>query len=187
MLALCLCMSMNRSYQSYYFVSLVSVWFLIIFLFMKVSPSSAMDKFSTNGALKMFIKFSVLLATITLLYLSEVFFERIFSIEPLIRHSEPFGSHNGEVNTDTDASIQAWWLHFTIDRYSVPAGMIFAYLMWLLRVHDIISVSSMSIHGQSSGHQQQTNTSRHLHLPKSAPTIMVSSSILGILVSIVFT
>lgn len=38
MFTVCLCLCMNRPYQSYYFVPLVSFWFLVVWLTMAIVP-----------------------------------------------------------------------------------------------------------------------------------------------------
>lgn len=118
---ICLCLSMNRSYQHYYFIPLVTFWFTIIYLVMRIKPIKSPNQPTPTDHFWILFKLSLLIGSVTLLYLSEVFFEKIFLMNPwkfLFTSSLD------------DTTVKSWWNHWSIDRYSVIAGMVYALLHW---------------------------------------------------------
>lgn len=122
---------MNRPYQFYYFVPLITFWFVIMFVTFKIIPHVTTDSadglslplicypcqrlmipllyhFTANSSHYFYIilKLITLFGVVTLLYTSEVFFENIFLIRPW-----------KALFVTTDDSIQEWWFRFKIDRY----------------------------------------------------------------------
>lgn len=69
-----ICLCMNRPYQSYYFVPLVSFWYLVVYIVLALPPkvSSSLCDTKPLTYLYVIIKFVALFAGITVLYLSEV-------------------------------------------------------------------------------------------------------------------
>lgn len=61
------------------------------------------------------IKFSALLALVSIFYLSQVFFERVFVTRPW-----------KALFVTTDDDIHEWWFRWKLDRYSIIAGGLFA-------------------------------------------------------------
>ena len=69
-----ICLCMNRPYQSYYFVPLVSFWYLVVYIVLAIPPkvSTAICDANSVDYLYIIVKLCSLLAAITVLYMSEV-------------------------------------------------------------------------------------------------------------------
>ena len=63
--------------------------------------------------LYMVLKFVVLFSIVTILYMSEVFFEKVFLTRPW-----------KALFVTTDDSISEWWFRWKIDRYVSPADIL---------------------------------------------------------------
>ncbi|XP_027196338.1 N-acetylneuraminate (7)9-O-acetyltransferase [Dermatophagoides pteronyssinus] len=128
-LAVCLCLCMNRPYQFYYFVPLVTFWFIIMFTTFKIIPHVSAQSAESNSShyFYLVLKLVTLFAIVSLLYTSEVFFENIFLIRPW-----------KALFVNADDSIKEWWFRWKIDRYSVLFGMITAFGLQMLRKHQLI-------------------------------------------------
>ncbi|XP_052234383.1 N-acetylneuraminate 9-O-acetyltransferase-like isoform X2 [Dreissena polymorpha] len=123
-LVVALCFVMNRHYQFYYFVPLVSFWFMVVYVTMAVWPrvTEKQAEERTRTYLFMIIKFILLVLVITLFFISEVFFERIFLLRPL----KP-------LFVTSDDSIHEWRFRWQLDRFSVLYGMIFGFGYHILK------------------------------------------------------
>lgn len=121
LIVVCLCLCINRPYQYYYFVPLVTFWFIVVFLFMKIKPIKNHARPTANDHFWIIFKLIILLGLITMLYLSEVFFEKVFLLSPW-----GFLFATGQDYTN----IKDWWHHWSVDRYSVLAGMIYGLVHW---------------------------------------------------------
>ncbi|UXI14650.1 hypothetical protein NH340_JMT00593 [Sarcoptes scabiei] len=132
-LAVCLCLCMNRPYQFYYFVPLVTFWFFVIYSFFKIIPVVTETSSEANSShyFYLILKFITLFALISILYTSEVFFESLFLIRPW-----------KFMFVSNDDSIKEWWFRWRIDRYSVLCGMISAFCLQMLRKYRIIHESN---------------------------------------------
>lgn len=120
-LTVLLCFCMNRPYQFYFFVPLVTFWVCIIYSILSIPPRVT-SQTDPNGYqyVYMIIKFACALGVITILYMSEVFFERIFVTRPW-----------KALFVSMDDDIHEWWYRFKLDRYTSTYGMIFgAILHW---------------------------------------------------------
>ncbi|XP_054721420.1 N-acetylneuraminate 9-O-acetyltransferase-like [Uloborus diversus] len=128
-LVVVLCLCMNRPYQFYYFVPLVSFWFAVIFITLKSVPQVTASSAEANPLLYFYVtlKFVGLFGVVTVLYMSEVFFEKIFVTRPW-----------KALFVTTDDSIKEWWFRWKIDRYSVTYGMLFAFGLHLLKQYHIL-------------------------------------------------
>ena len=126
---------MNRPYQFYYFVPLITFWFLVVHITLITMPKVTTYSVDVNPVhyVYLVLKLLALLSVVTVLYMSEVFFEKIFLTRPW-----------KALFVTTDDSIKDWWFRWKIDRYSVPAGMIFAFLYELLKKNNLIDDNSKS-------------------------------------------
>lgn len=118
LLVVSLCFTMNRPYQFYYFVPLVSFWYIVIFVFMAMPPhvTALSSEACPVQYLYVILKFVALLAVISLFYLSEVFFEKVFLMRPL-----------KALFVTSDDSIKEWRFRWQLDRLSPVYGMLFAF------------------------------------------------------------
>ncbi|KAG7295882.1 hypothetical protein JYU34_020966 [Plutella xylostella] len=124
-LTVVLCLTMNRPYQFYSFIPLVSFWFTLMFVILALPPhlipaSAHTPESKPYQYCYIALKILGLLSIVTVLYMSEVFFQKIFVTRPW---KALF------VNSDDD--IHQWWLRWKQDRYSMTYGIIFgtAYLL----------------------------------------------------------
>ncbi|KAF9410910.1 hypothetical protein HW555_010152 [Spodoptera exigua] len=109
-LTVVLCLTMNRPYQFYSFVPLVSFWYTLMFVIFALPPHITPSSSHTVESrpyqyLYITIKVIGLLVIVTVLYMSEVFFQKIFVTRPW---KALF------VNSDDD--IHQWWLQWKQDR-----------------------------------------------------------------------
>ncbi|XP_044757718.1 N-acetylneuraminate 9-O-acetyltransferase [Coccinella septempunctata] len=130
-----LCLCMNRPYQFYYFVPLLSFWYMMIYCFLAFPPKITMAT-SENNPIQysyLLVKFIGIFSVITILYLSEVFFEKVFVTRPW-----------KALFVSTDDDIREWWLMWKLDRYSVIHGMGFAVLMLLAQKYNLFDDNNHS-------------------------------------------
>ncbi|XP_074654898.1 N-acetylneuraminate (7)9-O-acetyltransferase-like isoform X2 [Tubulanus polymorphus] len=130
MLVVTLCFVMNRPYQFYYFVPLISFWFIIIYVVLSVWPRLSASSAEANifHYLYMMVKFLVLILIVTLLYVSEVLFEKIFLTNPFKAFF-----------VTLDDSLHEWRFRWQLDRYSFIYGMIFAFVYMILKHFRLIN------------------------------------------------
>nr|XP_042713033.1 N-acetylneuraminate 9-O-acetyltransferase isoform X5 [Chrysemys picta bellii] len=127
-LVVVLCIVMDRPYQFYYFVPLVTVWFMIIYATLAVWPQIVQKKANGNC----FWHFGLLLKLISLLMCiyflanSQGVFEKIFSLWPLSTCFELNGN------------VYEWWFRWKLDRYVVFHGMMFAFIYLALQKRQVL-------------------------------------------------
>ncbi|XP_058468015.1 N-acetylneuraminate 9-O-acetyltransferase isoform X2 [Malaya genurostris] len=116
-LTVVLCLCMNRPYQFYFFVPLLSFWYCMTYFLSSIPPRISAQSSENNAYQYLYVvlKFVCMLSIITVLYLSEVFFERIFVTRPW-----------KALFVTTDDDIHEWWYRWKLDRYTITYGMIFA-------------------------------------------------------------
>ncbi|XP_022901456.1 N-acetylneuraminate (7)9-O-acetyltransferase [Onthophagus taurus] len=123
-----LCLCMNRPYQFYHLVPLMSFWYLMIYIVLALPPHITAQS-SENNKIHYFylvIKFITLFSVITILFLSEVFFEKVFVTRPW-----------KALFVTTDDDIHEWWSRWKLDRYSTIYGMLFAVILYLAQRYNI--------------------------------------------------
>jgi len=128
-----LCFTMNRPYQFYYFVPLVSFWFVLLYIVLALPPH--VTAHSSDGHpyqyFYLVLKFIGLFVVITVLYMSEVFFEKVFVTRPW-----------KALFVTTDDDIKQWWIHWKQDRYSMLCGAVFAACFLLAQRHGLVDDNS---------------------------------------------
>lgn len=137
-LTVVLCLTMNRPYQFYSFIPLVSFWYTLMFSIFALPPHiipSSSHTVETKPYQYLYIAVKVigLLVIVTVLYMSEVFFQKIFVTRPW---KALF------VNSDDD--IHQWWLQWKQDRYSMAYGIIFALAYLLAQRYNLLDDNNHS-------------------------------------------
>lgn len=123
-----LCLCMNRPYQFYYFIPLMSFWYMMAFTVLALPPLITAQS-TENNVIQYFylvVKFVGLFAVITILFLSEVFFEKIFVTRPW-----------KALFVTTDDDIHDWWSRWKLDRYPTMYGMFFAVILLLSQKYSL--------------------------------------------------
>ncbi|XP_043525407.1 N-acetylneuraminate 9-O-acetyltransferase [Frieseomelitta varia] len=137
-LTVSLCLCMNRPYQFYHFVPLVSFWFLVIYFLAWLPPriySGNLNEYGPRALLYLALKLLGLVSMITILYMSEVFFEKVFVTRPW-----------KALFVTTDDDIREWWSRWRVDRYSIAWGVTFgAGLVALQRIDHIPGTALSSL------------------------------------------
>ncbi|XP_057634038.1 N-acetylneuraminate 9-O-acetyltransferase isoform X1 [Chionomys nivalis] len=128
-LVVVLCIVMDRPYQFYYFVPLVTVWFMVIYVTLALWPQIIQKKANGNCLwhLGLLLKLAFLLLCICFLAYSQGAFEKIFSLWPLSKCFELNGN------------VYEWWFRWRLDRYVVFHGMLFAFIYLALQRRQILS------------------------------------------------
>lgn len=128
-LTVVLCFAMNRPYQFYHFIPLISWWVFAMFIFLSLPPK--VSALSSDGNplqfLSLVLKFVGFISVITILYMSEVFFEKVFVTRPW-----------KALFVTIDDDIHEWWFRWKLDRYSVTYGMIYAVGLFLAQHHQLL-------------------------------------------------
>ncbi|XP_030300391.1 N-acetylneuraminate 9-O-acetyltransferase isoform X2 [Calypte anna] len=128
-LVVVLCIVMDRPYQFYYFVPLVTVWFMIIYATLAIWPQIVQKKANGNCLwhFGLLLKLICLLTCIYILSYSQGAFEKVFSFWPLSKCFELNGN------------VYEWWFRWKLDRYVVFHGMLFAFIYLALQKRQMIS------------------------------------------------
>ncbi|XP_068603340.1 N-acetylneuraminate 9-O-acetyltransferase [Brachionichthys hirsutus] len=128
-LVLVLCVVMDRPYQFYYFVPLVTFWFVVIYGTLAVWPQILQKKANSSGIwhLGVLAKLLGLLVFICVFAFSQGFFEGTFSVWPFSTLFE------------LDGSVHEWWFRWKLDRFAVIHGMLFAFIYLVLQKHQVLS------------------------------------------------
>lgn len=109
-MSIVLCFAMNRPYQFYFFAPLVSFWFAVTYLTFTLPPRITAQTIENNSYQYLYLvgKFICLLSIITILYMSEVFFERIFLMRPW-----------RALFVSADDFVDEWWYRFKVSSVKV--------------------------------------------------------------------
>ncbi|XP_063827945.1 N-acetylneuraminate 9-O-acetyltransferase [Ostrinia nubilalis] len=137
-LTVVLCLTMNRPYQFYSFIPLVSFWYTLMFCMFALPPHLTAAAAHTTESkpyqyLYSALKTVGLFSIVTVLYMSEVFFQKVFVTRPW---KALF------VNSDDD--IHQWWLRWKQDRYSMIFGIIFAMAYLLAQRYNLLDDNNHS-------------------------------------------
>lgn len=116
-LSVLLCFCMNRPYQFYYFVPLLTFWLCVVYFVLSLPPRITCASVDANPLHYLYLVCKCIgcLGVITVLFMSEVFFERIFVTRPW-----------KALFVTTDDDIHEWWYQWKLDRYTITFGMIYA-------------------------------------------------------------
>ncbi|KAJ8403107.1 hypothetical protein AAFF_G00360230 [Aldrovandia affinis] len=128
-LVVVLCLVMDRPYQFYYFVPLVTFWFAVIYGTLAMWPQILQKKANGSGFwhLAVLLKFLGLLSFMCVFAYSQGLFESVFSIWPVSTLFELNGS------------IHEWWFRWKLDRFIVIHGMLFAFIYLVLQKCQVLS------------------------------------------------
>ncbi|XP_007937994.1 N-acetylneuraminate 9-O-acetyltransferase [Orycteropus afer afer] len=128
-LVVVLCIVMDRPYQFYYFVPLVTVWFMVIYVTLALWPQIIQKKANGNcfWHFGLLLKLAFLLFCICFLAYSQGAFEKIFSLWPVSKCFELKGN------------VYEWWFRWRLDRYVVFHGMLFAFIYLALQKRQVLS------------------------------------------------
>ncbi|XP_006636227.3 N-acetylneuraminate (7)9-O-acetyltransferase [Lepisosteus oculatus] len=128
-LVVVLCLVMDRPYQFYYFVPLVTFWFAVIYVTLAIWPQILQKKANGSGIwhLGLLLKLLALLLFICFLTYSRGVFNSIFSIWPISKLFELHGSSH------------EWWFRWKLDRFAVFHGMLFAFVYLVLQKCQVLS------------------------------------------------
>ena len=99
---------MNKPYQEYYFVPLISFWFTLQYCMMAIPPkiTAKSTESSQSHYFYLIIKILVVTGIISIFYMSEVFFEKVFLTRPW-----------KALFVTADDDIREWWFRWKLDRY----------------------------------------------------------------------
>lgn len=130
-----LCFCMNRPYQFYYFVPVVTFWFLLFYIVFVLPPRVTASSSESRPVQYAYVlmKIVFLFISISILYMSQVFFEKIFVTRPW-----------KALFVSIDDNIQDWWFRWKIDRFSVLYGSTFAFLLLLAQRYNILDDNNHS-------------------------------------------
>ncbi|KAG9355451.1 hypothetical protein JZ751_000289 [Albula glossodonta] len=134
-LVVVLCLVMDRPYQFYYFVPLVTFWFAVIYgtlaMWPQILQKKANDMFVFIGSgfwhMAVLVKLLGLLFFICFFAYSQGLFESVFSVWPISTLFELQGS------------IHEWWFRWKLDRFAVINGMLFAFIYLVLQKCQVLS------------------------------------------------
>ncbi|KAI1901624.1 hypothetical protein AGOR_G00036320 [Albula goreensis] len=128
-LVVVLCLVMDRPYQFYYFVPLVTFWFAVIYGTLAMWPQILQKKANGSGFWHMavLVKLLGLLFFICFFAYSQGLFESVFSVWPISTLFELQGS------------IHEWWFRWKLDRFAVINGMLFAFIYLVLQKFQVLS------------------------------------------------
>ncbi|XP_077599546.1 N-acetylneuraminate (7)9-O-acetyltransferase isoform X1 [Stigmatopora nigra] len=128
-LVLVLCVVMDRPYQFYYFVPLVTFWFFVIYAVLAVWPQILQKRANANKMwhFGVLLKLVALLGFIAVLAYSQDLFNSVFSFWPF---SSLF---------QLDGSVYEWDFRWRLDRFAVIHGMLFAFVYLVLQKRQMLS------------------------------------------------
>nr|XP_006011687.1 PREDICTED: CAS1 domain-containing protein 1 [Latimeria chalumnae] len=128
-LVVVLCLVMDRPYQFYYFVPLVTFWFVVIYVVFALWPP-IVNRTASGSCfwnLSLLLRLGLLLTCICILAYFQSTFEAVFATWPVSKLFELQGS------------VHEWWFRWKLDRFAVFHGMMFAFLYLTLQKWQVFS------------------------------------------------
>lgn len=113
-----LCLVMGRPYQFYYFVPLVSFYFVIVYLSMVIMPrvTAAVVREDPKQYVFVWFKFFTMFGVVYVVWSSPAIFDWLFSQWAI-----------KELFIDENGSVREWRFRSGLDRYIVLFGMVFSF------------------------------------------------------------
>lgn len=172
-----LCFSMNRMYQFYTFIPLVTFWFVCSYVVMATFPrvSARTAKDSPYMYLYMFIKLCVFLGFIIGLNTSDVFFQRFFMAK-LWKY----------LFLNSDDLLSEWRERWGLDAFSFVVGMFFALFLCILKRMNIIDNSDDNQIELQQSSTELRDKIRERTRPKHVKAFFLLISITGLLSYAIF-
>lgn len=166
-----LCFSMNRMYQFYSFIPLVTFWYIcsyiIMIIYPRISFKSAKDK--PIQYFYLFIKLCLFLGIVITLNASEVIFEKVFMARTW-----------KYLFVSTDDLINEWRSRWTLDSYSFILGMFFGLLVCILKKMNIIDNSDEHQIELEESSTELRDKIREKSLPRHVKLFFVVTSMTGL-------
>ncbi|KAK7590435.1 hypothetical protein V9T40_002048 [Parthenolecanium corni] len=128
-LTVVLCFCMNRPYQFYSFIPVVTFWVLLLYAVFTFPPRVTSVSIETRPVQYIYVVFKMLFlfVSVSIFYMSEVFFEKVFVTRPW-----------KALFVTSDDDIETWWFHWKIDRFSALFGATFAFLLLLAQKFNLL-------------------------------------------------
>ena len=138
---------MNRPYMFYYFVPLITFWFLFVTFFLAIPPRAiirAQELSSMSGShlvsnattlspvVNVSIRLALMFSVISILHHSETLFSHIFMLAP-IRF----------LFVTSDDSLSEWRFRWEVDRFSAISGCVFGVITAVLRQRSLLPDSDV--------------------------------------------
>ena len=170
-----LCFTMNRMYQFYSFIPLVTLWFICSYILMVVYPrvSAKTAKDNPYAFIYMIIKLSIFAGLIVSFDVSETFFEKVFLARPW-----------KFLFFSSDDIISDWHKRWSNDCYSFLFGMVFALIICILKRVSLIEEFETNLDYDNT----ETREKRHREraLPFHLKFISILISLAGLIAYFVF-
>lgn len=176
-LTVILCFSMNRMYQFYNFIPLVSFWFICSYIVMSVYPRVSLrsTKESPYQFFYIFIKLCILLGCVITLNASQTIFERTFMVK-LWKY----------LFVNSDDLISEWRSRWMLDGYSFVLGMFFALFLCILKRLNIVDIGDDSQIDFEERITELREKKRDKSLPKHIKFFLAIASLIGLISYTVF-
>ena len=162
---------MNRMYQFYTFIPLVTFWFVCSYIIMAVYPRISARTAQENQCqfVYIFLKLCALLAFTISLSASETFFEKFF-MSKLWKY----------LFVNGDDMISEWRQRWNFDAYSFIFGMFFALFLSVLKRLNIIDNSDDSQIELEESSTELRDKLREKNLPRYVKLFFVLVSVTGL-------
>ena len=169
---------MNRMYQFYSFIPLVTFWFVCAYIIMAIFPRVSVHTAKDNPyqMAYIFIKLCVLLAFAIGLSTSESFFESVFMFK-LWKY----------LFVNSDDLVSEWRTRWNLDAYSFMIGMFFALFVSILKMFNLIDNSDENQIELEESSTELRDKRREKSLPKYIKLFFILTSVTGLVSYVVFS